>query len=130
VTSHGPGSPDKSQEPLHDAADANRDRADSAQTKALRLWHREVDGEYLLPAKLGQPEGLVHRRARLADRQVRLELAENARRYIAEQGFDPGCGARPLRRFVARGRSNPDRSRTAGRRSRRWCGDQSGLRRR
>jgi len=41
-------------------------------------------------------------RARLAERQVRLELTEPARRYIAEQGFDPVYGARPLRRFIAR----------------------------
>jgi ATP-dependent Clp protease ATP-binding subunit ClpB len=41
-------------------------------------------------------------RARLADRQMTLELAENARRYIAERGFDPVYGARPLRRFIAR----------------------------
>jgi ATP-dependent Clp protease ATP-binding subunit ClpB len=41
-------------------------------------------------------------RARLADRQIRLELTEAARHYIAEQGFDPVYGARPLRRFIAR----------------------------
>jgi ATP-dependent Clp protease ATP-binding subunit ClpB len=41
-------------------------------------------------------------RARLAERQMRLELTEPARRYVAEQGFDPVYGARPLRRFIAR----------------------------
>ncbi|HWF81794.1 MAG TPA: ATP-dependent chaperone ClpB [Streptosporangiaceae bacterium] len=41
-------------------------------------------------------------RARLAERQMRLELTEQARRYVAEQGFDPVYGARPLRRFIAR----------------------------
>ena len=29
-------------------------------------------------------------------------LTEEARRLIAEQGFDPVYGARPLRRFIAR----------------------------
>ena len=41
-------------------------------------------------------------RSRLADRQIALEVTEDARRFIAEQGFDPVYGARPLRRFIAR----------------------------
>ncbi len=41
-------------------------------------------------------------RARLADRQMTLEVSEDARRFIAQQGFDPVYGARPLRRFIAR----------------------------
>jgi ATP-dependent Clp protease ATP-binding subunit ClpB len=40
----------KSQEALHDA-----------QTKALRSGHADADGEHLLLALLGQPEGLVPR---------------------------------------------------------------------
>jgi len=31
-----------------------------------------------------------------------LEVTEEARQFIAEQGFDPVYGARPLRRFIAR----------------------------
>jgi ATP-dependent Clp protease ATP-binding subunit ClpB len=41
-------------------------------------------------------------RSRLAERRMTLELSEDARRYVAEQGFDPVYGARPLRRFIAR----------------------------
>jgi ATP-dependent Clp protease ATP-binding subunit ClpB len=41
-------------------------------------------------------------RCRLAERRMTLELSEDARRYIAGQGFDPVYGARPLRRFIAR----------------------------
>jgi ATP-dependent Clp protease ATP-binding subunit ClpB len=41
-------------------------------------------------------------RARLADRQMTLDLSDDASRFIAEQGFDPVYGARPLRRFIAR----------------------------
>ena len=41
-------------------------------------------------------------RTRLADRQMTLEISEEARRYIAQQGFDPVYGARPLRRFISR----------------------------
>jgi ATP-dependent Clp protease ATP-binding subunit ClpB len=41
-------------------------------------------------------------RTRLADRQMTLEISQDARRYIAQQGFDPVYGARPLRRFISR----------------------------
>ncbi len=41
-------------------------------------------------------------RQRLADRSITLELTEDARRLIADRGFDPVYGARPLRRFIAR----------------------------
>ncbi|HEX6757442.1 MAG TPA: AAA family ATPase [Propionibacteriaceae bacterium] len=41
-------------------------------------------------------------RARLGERRIGLVITEPARRFIAEQGFDPSYGARPLRRFIAR----------------------------
>ena len=41
-------------------------------------------------------------RSRLGDRRMILEVTPGARRLIAEQGFDPVYGARPLRRFIAR----------------------------
>ncbi len=40
-------------------------------------------------------------RQRLAERHMTLTVAEDARRFIAEQGFDSVYGARPLRRFIA-----------------------------
>jgi ATP-dependent Clp protease ATP-binding subunit ClpB len=40
-------------------------------------------------------------RLRLADRRMTLDVTESARRFIAEQGFDPVYGARPLRRFIS-----------------------------
>jgi ATP-dependent Clp protease ATP-binding subunit ClpB len=45
---------------------------------------------------------LADLRARLAERQMMLEVSPEATRYIADQGFDPVYGARPLRRFIAR----------------------------
>ena len=45
-------------------------------------------------------------RARLGERQMTLEVTEDARRFMAQQGFDPVYGARPLRRFIP-GRSRP-----------------------
>jgi ATP-dependent Clp protease ATP-binding subunit ClpB len=41
-------------------------------------------------------------RSRLADRRLELELSDAARALIAEQGYDPVYGARPLRRFIQR----------------------------
>jgi len=41
-------------------------------------------------------------RRRLADRDIRLDLTEPARRFIAESGYDPVYGARPLKRFLQR----------------------------
>jgi ATP-dependent Clp protease ATP-binding subunit ClpB len=40
-------------------------------------------------------------RSRLADRSMKLEVSEAAMEFIAEQGFDPVYGARPLRRFIS-----------------------------
>jgi ATP-dependent Clp protease ATP-binding subunit ClpB len=39
-------------------------------------------------------------RARLAERQIKLEIAEDARRFVAQQGFDPiyGAAAAPVHR--------------------------------
>ncbi len=39
---------------------------------------------------------------RLRDRRVTLEVSEAARAWLAEQGYDPAYGARPLRRLVQR----------------------------
>ncbi len=41
-------------------------------------------------------------RSRLADRRLDLELSNAARALIAEEGYDPVYGARPLRRFIQR----------------------------
>jgi ATP-dependent Clp protease ATP-binding subunit ClpB len=41
-------------------------------------------------------------RDRLGERQMKLEITDDARRFIAQQGYDPVYGARPLRRFISR----------------------------
>jgi ATP-dependent Clp protease ATP-binding subunit ClpB len=41
-------------------------------------------------------------RSRLAERQISLDISEDAVQFIARRGFDPVYGARPLRRFIAR----------------------------
>ncbi|HEV7419691.1 MAG TPA: ATP-dependent chaperone ClpB [Mycobacterium sp.] len=44
---------------------------------------------------------LAELRDRLAQRQIELDITPQARRLIAEHGFDPVYGARPLRRYIA-----------------------------
>jgi ATP-dependent Clp protease ATP-binding subunit ClpB len=41
-------------------------------------------------------------RERLADRKIEIELTDKAVRYLAEHGYDPVYGARPLRRLIQR----------------------------
>jgi len=38
---------------------------------------------------------------RLADRRVTMSVTDGAKRWLAEQGYDPAYGARPLRRLVS-----------------------------
>ncbi len=39
---------------------------------------------------------------RLADQQIQLNITEEAKAFLAEHGFDPVYGARPLKRFIQR----------------------------
>ncbi|NOY82998.1 MAG: ATP-dependent chaperone ClpB [Kiritimatiellaeota bacterium] len=41
-------------------------------------------------------------RLRLKDRRIELEVTDSARRKLAEQGYDPVYGARPLKRVITR----------------------------
>ncbi len=43
----------------------------------------------------------------LAERKVRLELTEAARQHLAEAGYDPTFGARPLKRVIQREIQDP-----------------------
>ncbi|MFF0248728.1 ATP-dependent chaperone ClpB [Streptosporangium sandarakinum] len=59
------------------------------------------------PLTMGEIEHIVdlmftELRVRLGERGMRLELSAEARRHIAERGYDPVYGARPLRRFISR----------------------------
>jgi len=39
-------------------------------------------------------------RARLAERDITLEVTDAAKAYLAQQGYDPAYGARPLKRLI------------------------------
>jgi ATP-dependent Clp protease ATP-binding subunit ClpB len=45
-------------------------------------------------------------RARLADRHITLELSDEAKELLANEGYDPQFGARPLKRVVQRSVEN------------------------
>jgi ATP-dependent Clp protease ATP-binding subunit ClpB len=58
------------------------------------------------PLSMSQLERIVELqlselRDRLAQRQIELDVTPEARRMIAEHGYDPVYGARPLRRYIA-----------------------------
>ncbi len=46
-------------------------------------------------------------RARLAERNLGLDLTEAARAYVARTGYDPDFGARPLKRVLQREVADP-----------------------
>jgi ATP-dependent Clp protease ATP-binding subunit ClpB len=48
-----------------------------------------------------------HLRELLAERNIALELTDTARQYLAETGFDPVYGARPLKRIIQREVQDP-----------------------
>ena len=39
---------------------------------------------------------------RLKEKDLKLEYSEKAKNYLAERGFDPDYGARPLKRVIQR----------------------------
>ena len=45
--------------------------------------------------------------ARLAARRLEMELTEAAKEYLAEKGYDPSFGARPLKRLIQREVQDP-----------------------
>ena len=60
----------------------------------------------------GQMDGIVtiqlgRLRKLLEDRKIELELDEAATRWLADAGYDPAWGARPLKRVIQRALQNP-----------------------
>jgi ATP-dependent Clp protease ATP-binding subunit ClpB len=65
--------------------------------------------EPLTREQLGEIVGLqlARLRARLAERGIEIELTEEAKEVLAEAGWDPTFGARPLKRALQRLVENP-----------------------
>ena len=59
-----------------------------------RLGRREIDR--IVSIQMKRLEKL------LADRDMRLQLSDSARKWLAERGYDPVYGARPLKRVIQR----------------------------
>ncbi|MGZ4336643.1 MAG: type VI secretion system ATPase TssH, partial [Gaiellaceae bacterium] len=68
-----------------------------------------VEFEPLTKEQIGEIVELQLRRveARLAERGLRLELTDAAKETLAEAGWDPTYGARPLKRAIQRMIENP-----------------------
>ncbi|MGC3418056.1 type VI secretion system ATPase TssH, partial [Enterococcus faecalis] len=59
------------------------------------------------PLSLDNVKGIIGKMtAQLADRleqqEIVLEITDEAKTWIAENGFEPAYGARPLKRFITR----------------------------
>jgi len=64
-----------------------------------RLTRQQMDGIVAIQLKrLG---------ALLADRKITLDLDDKAKRWLADTGYDPAYGARPLKRVMQRDLQNP-----------------------
>ena len=50
---------------------------------------------------------LARLQERLAERQITLQVSETARTWLAERGYDPAFGARPLKRCIQRELADP-----------------------
>ena len=51
---------------------------------------------------------LIHEiERRLAERDIKLEVSDEAKAWLAQKGYDPVYGARPLRRAIQRYMENP-----------------------
>ncbi|MBB5373697.1 ATP-dependent chaperone ClpB [Acidocella aromatica] len=67
------------------------------------LFHRlqRVDMASIVTIQLKRLEAL------LAERNIRLDLDQSAKDWLAEAGYDPVYGARPLKRVIQRNLQNP-----------------------
>ncbi len=50
---------------------------------------------------------LANLRARLSEKRITLELSEAAKDFLAQRGYDPVFGARPLKRVIQRELETP-----------------------
>ena len=96
-----------------DSAQAKRDVMDAVRAHFRPEFLNRLD-ETIIFDRLGREDmdGIVEiqlRRltARLASRKIRLDLSEAAQHWLAEEGYDPVFGARPLKRVIQRALQDP-----------------------
>jgi len=96
-----------------DASDAKRDVMDAVRAHFRPEFLNRLD-ETVIFDRLGRHDmgGIVEiqlRRLvkRLADRKITLHLDDGAKAWLADEGYDPVFGARPLKRVIQRALQNP-----------------------
>ncbi len=96
-----------------DAADAKRDVMDAVRAHFRPEFLNRLD-ETIIFDRLGRADmdGIVDIQLkrlakRLAGRKITLELDEAAKKWLADEGYDPVFGARPLKRVIQRALQDP-----------------------
>jgi ATP-dependent Clp protease ATP-binding subunit ClpB len=96
-----------------DAADAKRDVMDAVRAHFRPEFLNRLD-ETIIFDRLAREDmdGIVdiqleRLRKRLAARKIVIDLDEGARKWLADEGYDPVFGARPLKRVLQRALQNP-----------------------
>ena len=96
-----------------DASDAKRDVMDAVRAHFRPEFLNRLD-ETIIFDRLGREDmdGIVDIQMarllkRLAARKITLDLDEGARKWLADEGYDPVFGARPLKRVIQRALQNP-----------------------
>ena len=97
-----------------DGIDANGEISDAAREQVSMLLKRSFRPEFLnrldetvfyKPLTKANIRGIVDLLAndlkkRLSDKRLNLVITDEAKDYIADKGYDPVYGARPLKRFL------------------------------
>ncbi len=96
-----------------DAADAKRDVMDAVRSHFRPEFLNRLD-EIVVFDRLNrdQMDGIVDIQMarllkRLASRKITLELDDDARKWLADEGYDPVYGARPLKRVIQKALQDP-----------------------
>ncbi|MEX0319584.1 MAG: ATP-dependent chaperone ClpB [Ruegeria sp.] len=96
-----------------DASDARRDVMDAVRAHFRPEFLNRLD-ETIIFDRLARADmdgivdiQLARLRKRLAGRKITLELDDGARKWLADEGYDPVFGARPLKRVIQRALQNP-----------------------
>ncbi|MEX0282196.1 MAG: ATP-dependent chaperone ClpB [Arenibacterium sp.] len=96
-----------------DAADARRDVMDAVRAHFRPEFLNRLD-ETIIFDRLGRGDmdaivdiQLARLLKRLAGRKITLDMDDAARSWLADEGYDPVFGARPLKRVIQRALQNP-----------------------
>ena len=96
-----------------DAADAKRDVMDAVRAHFRPEFLNRLD-ETIIFDRLGRKDmdgivdlQLARLEKRLVGRKIVLQLDDGAKTWLADEGYDPVFGARPLKRVIQRALQNP-----------------------